>query len=83
MPLGASQHRGSQIPEVSAAVLLSPDEVLQKCPHCGAWPMSAGPIPKEQPRRGELAFKCAQCGAFESCTIHKPTKDAPPIAPRG
>jgi hypothetical protein len=28
MPLGASQHRGSHIPEVSAAVLLSPDEVL-------------------------------------------------------
>jgi formate dehydrogenase maturation protein FdhE len=41
---------------------LSPDEVLARCPVCGAWPMSmAARIPDSSSAWGRLVFRCSQC----------------------
>ena len=43
---------------------LSPEQVLVKCPQCGAWPMSLAPQ-DDVASFGQLAFKCTKCRRLE------------------
>jgi hypothetical protein len=43
---------------------LSPEQVLVKCPQCGAWPMSRAPQDDRAPF-GLLSFKCTKCRCLE------------------
>jgi hypothetical protein len=46
---------------------LSPEQILVKCPQCGAWPMSLAP-PQNDPAAfgfNRLSFKCPKCRRLE------------------
>jgi hypothetical protein len=43
---------------------LSPEQVLVKCPQCGAWPMSLAPQDHAF-SFGLLSFKCTKCRRLE------------------
>jgi DNA-directed RNA polymerase subunit RPC12/RpoP len=43
---------------------LSPEQVLVKCPQCGAWPMSLAPR-DDVATFGQLTFKCMKCRRLE------------------
>ena len=45
---------------------LSPEQVLVKCPQCGAWPMSLAPQDDRAPFGvNRLSFKCSKCRRLE------------------
>jgi endogenous inhibitor of DNA gyrase (YacG/DUF329 family) len=47
---------------------LSPEQVLVKCPQCGAWPMSLAPQ-ESAASFGRLTFKCPKCQAQAVYTV--------------
>lgn len=52
----------------SGSVNLSPDQLLVKCPSCGAWPMSI--VTSEGGLSyGRATFRCAKCRAQEAHTV--------------
>ncbi len=49
-------------------VLPEPEQVLVKCPQCGAWPMSLGPRDEMAPS-GQLTFRCPKCRRLETYRV--------------
>ena len=46
---------------------LSPKQLLVKCNHCGAWPMSI--VTNEGGAYGRITFRCTKCRAQEAHTV--------------
>ena len=44
----------------NAAMNLAPDDVLERCPTCGAWPMAAFDL-EQGVTWARLTFKCTRC----------------------
>jgi Zn finger protein HypA/HybF involved in hydrogenase expression len=44
--------------------MLETNDLLVKCPKCGAWPMAVGSR-KETFAQREISFKCPKCGSEE------------------
>jgi hypothetical protein len=50
-------------------LLPEPEQVLVKCPQCGAWPMSLAPHESAAALYNRLAFKCPKCQTREVHTV--------------
>lgn len=44
--------------------MLETNDLLVKCPKCGAWPMAVAPG-KETFAQRDVSFKCPKCGSEE------------------
>jgi transposase-like protein len=55
-----SQLNSNHKREIRDASRLSPDEVREKCPHCGSANLSRGAGLKP----GQMSLKCSECKAF-------------------
>lgn len=45
--------------------MLETDDLLVKCPRCGAWPMAVG-SQKNAFLQREITFRCSRCGSDEA-----------------
>jgi len=45
--------------------MLETNDLLVKCPRCGAWPMAVS-SGKDTFAQREIAFRCSKCGSEES-----------------
>lgn len=61
--------------------MLETNDLLVKCPRCGAWPMAVS-SGKDTYAQREIAFRCARCGSEESGRLHRGTL-SPVSAPGG
>jgi len=61
--------------------MLETNDLLVKCPRCGAWPMAVA-SGKETFAQREISFKCPECGSEEQGRLrHGAISQA--SAPRG
>jgi uncharacterized Zn finger protein len=48
---------------------LDPDRVLERCPECGAWPMSMAAKKTISENWGHLVFRCSQCARVKTLQL--------------
>lgn len=50
--------------------MIETDDLLVKCPRCGAWPMAVGSQRSTLAER-EVTFRCTRCGSKETGRLRR------------
>jgi len=60
---------------------IAPQDVLTRCPQCGAWPMAAFDV-DARVTWARLSFRCSKCHRPETIELSQPGKGAEQSAAR-
>lgn len=56
--------------------MIETDDLLVKCPRCGAWPMAVGCHRSTLAER-EVTFRCTRCGSEEAGRLRRSARSRP------